>query len=126
MDEMVKEQPYKVFIRVDAYNRVVVINSSAFIALPDAPGWAEIDSGYGDRFHHAQGNYLPLQLMDERGIYRYKLKESAVVERTQEEMDADYTEPEIKPSIEARVDTVEGETAELREALDLILSGVTE
>lgn len=31
-----------------------------------------------------------------------------------------------KPSIEARVETVEGETAELREALDLILSGVTE
>lgn len=126
MDEMVKEQPYKVFIRVDAYNRVVAINSSAFMALQDAPGWAEIDSGYGDRFHHAQGNYLPLQLMDERGIYRYKLKDGAVVERTLEEMDADYIEPEIKPSIEARVETVEGETAEIREALDLILSGVTE
>ena len=124
MDEMLQEQPYKVLVRMDSACRVVEINSSAFVQ--DASGWVEIDSGYGDRYHHAQGNYLPGPLMDDRGVYRYKLVDGAVVERTQGEMDADYTEPEIKPSIEARVETVEGETAELREALDLILSGVTE
>lgn len=124
MDEILQEQPYKVLVRVDSAGRVVAINSSAFALDTDC--WTEIDSGYGDRYHHAQGNYLPGPLMDDRGIYRYKLKDGEVVERTQDEMDADYTEPEIKPSIEARVETVEGETAELREALDLILSGVTE
>jgi hypothetical protein len=124
MDEIMLEQPFKVLVRVDSAGRVVAINSSAFVQ--DTDGWTEIDSGYGDRYHHAQGNYLPGPLMDDRGVYRYKLVDGAVVERTQGEMDADYTEPEIKPSIEARVETVEGETAELREALDLILSGVTE
>lgn len=91
MDEIMKEQPYKVLVRVDSAGRVVEINSSAFVQ--DASGWTEIDSGYGDRYHHAQGNYLPLPLMDERGVYRYKLVDGKVVERTHEEIDADYMPP---------------------------------
>ena len=65
MDEIMQAQPYKVLVRVDDAGRVVAINSSAFVQ--DASGWAEIDSGFGDRYHHAQGNYLPFPLMDERG-----------------------------------------------------------
>ena len=83
---------YLVYIRVDDAGRVVDINSSAFLDGTDE--WMPIDSGHGDRFHHAQGNYLPGPLMDERGVYRYKLEDGAVVERTQEEMDADWVEPE--------------------------------
>ena len=83
---------YLVYIRVDDAGRVVDINSSAF--LTDTDGWVEIDRGHGDRYHHAQGNYLPGTLMDERGVYRYKLAHGAVVERTQKEMDADWVEPE--------------------------------
>lgn len=49
----------------------------------------QIDSGHGDRYHHAQGNYLPGPLVDERGVYRYALEDGAIVERTQEEMDRD-------------------------------------
>lgn len=80
--------PYAVLVRTDEQNRITEINSSAFVDAAD--GWIEIDSGFGDRFHHAQGNYLPKPLMDERGVYRYKLEEGQAVERTQEEMDADY------------------------------------
>lgn len=80
--------PYAVLIRTDEQNRITEINSSAFVA--DANGWTKIDEGWGDKFHHAQGNYLPKPLMDERGVYRYKLEEGQAVERTQEEMDADY------------------------------------
>lgn len=91
MDEIMQAQPYKVLVRVDDAGRVVAINSSAFVQY--ASGWVEIDSGFGDRYHHAQGNYLPLPLMDERGVYRYKLVDGKVVERTQEEMDGDYVPP---------------------------------
>lgn len=83
---------YLVYIRVDDAGRVLAINSSAFVQ--DTDGWVQIDSGSGDRYHHAQGNYLPGPLTDERGVYRYKLADGAVVERTQEEMDADWVEPE--------------------------------
>lgn len=83
---------YLVYIRVDDAGRVLAINSSAFVQ--DTEGWAQIDSGNGDRYHHAQGNYLPGPLADMRGVYRYKLEDGAIVERTQEEMDADWVEPE--------------------------------
>lgn len=83
---------YLVYIRVDDAGRVVNINSSAFLQSP--AGWVEIDRGHGDRFHHAQGNYLPGPLMDERGVYRYKLADGAVVERAAEDMDADWVAPE--------------------------------
>lgn len=81
-------ESYKVLARTDEQNRITEINSNAFVA--DANGWTKIDEGWGDKYHHAQGNYLPKPLMDERGVYRYKLEEGQAMERTQEEMDADY------------------------------------
>lgn len=80
--------PYAVLLRTDEQNRITEINSSAFVA--DANGWTKIDEGWGDKYHHAQGNYLPKPLMDELGVYRYKLEEGQAMERTQEEMNADY------------------------------------
>lgn len=55
---------------------------------------------------HAQGNYLPGPVTDERGIPRYKLVDGEVVERTQEEMDADYVPPMVKPSAEELLDAL--------------------
>ena len=111
MDEMMMEHPCKVLVRVDNAGRITAINSSAFVQ--DASGWVEIDSGWGDRYHHAQGNYLPGPLMDERGVYRYKLVDGKVAERTQEEMDADYTPPEQRPTTEQRVDALETTTDDI-------------
>lgn len=49
------ECEYIVFAKVDENGVITAINSSAFV---DGIGWTEIDRGEGDRFHHAQGNYL--------------------------------------------------------------------
>lgn len=81
-------QPYIVYVKTDDENRITAIDSSAFLA--DASGWIQIDSGFGDRYHHAQGNYLTKPLTDERGVYRYKLEGGKPVERTAEEMDEDF------------------------------------
>ena len=115
---------HKVYIKTDDVGRVLAINSDAF--LPDLIGWTQIDEGHGDKYHHAQNNYLPMPIMDERGINRYKLVDGKPVERTQEEMDADYVEPEPVPTAEERITALEQENANLKEALDLLLSGVTE
>ena len=88
--------PYIVYVRIDNMDRIISINSSAF--LTDTSEWIEIDRGFGDKYHHAQGNYLPMSLYEDRGIPRYKLVESKPVERTQEEIDADYVEPVPQPS----------------------------
>ena len=100
---------YIVYIRVDDAGRVVEINSSAF--LSDTDGWVKIDHGVSDKFHHAQGNYFPKPIMDERGIYRYKLVDGAVVERTQDEMDADWIEPEVQPRETDRITALEDKIA---------------
>ena len=102
--------PYAVLVRTDEQNRITEINSSAFV---DAEGWIEIDSGFGDRFHHAQGNYLPKPLMDERGVYRYKLEDGQAVERTQEEMDADYAAQPV-PAVPKTNAELEAENALLK------------
>lgn len=104
-------KPYVVFVKLDDANRITAVNSSAFILNQD--GWTEIDRGYTQRHHHAQGNYFPQPIIDERGIYRYKLADGKPIERTAEEMDADYTPPEQRPTTEQRVDALETTTDDI-------------
>ena len=87
---------YTVYIKIDDASRIIAINSSAF--LPSTEGWIEIDRGLGDRYHHAQGNYFSKPIYEERGIPIYKYVDGKVLERTQEEIDADYHEPVPEPS----------------------------
>lgn len=115
---------YKVYVKTDDAGRVLAINSDAF--LPSTDGWTLIDEGHGDKYHHAQGNYFAHPITDERGVSRYKLVNGKPAERTQEEMDADYTPPVPVPTAEERITALEQENANLKEALDLLLSGVTE
>ena len=94
--EPIQPELYTVYIQIDDVSRIIAINSSAF--LPATEGWIEIDSGAGDRYHHAQGNYFPKPIYEERGIPIYKYVDNEVLERTQEEIDADYHEPVPQPS----------------------------
>lgn len=89
---------YSVYVTVRDDGAITAINSSGFIA--DLTGWTKIDEGSGDRYHHAQGNYLNGPVFDERGIPRYKLVDGAVVERSQEEMDGEYVPPVAQPTAE--------------------------
>lgn len=95
MEELINT--YKVYIKTDDNNLVTAINSSAF--LFDLTGWIEIDKGTGDKYHHAQGNYLPKGLMTDDGVYRYKYTDEELQERTEEEIqkerDARPPAPEI-------------------------------
>lgn len=98
-----EQKPYGVYVKTDDTGRITAINSDAFVI--DLTGWTKIDEGYGDRHHHAQGNYLDGPLYDERGICRYKLADGAVAPRTQEEMDADYVLPAPPPKTNAELES---------------------
>lgn len=103
-------QPYIVYVKLDERKLIADVNSSDF--LSDTDGWTEIDRGYTQRHHHAQGNYFPKPIMDERGIWRYKLVDGKPVERTQEEMDADYaSRPAPPPSDKERIKALEDQLA---------------
>lgn len=96
-EEIIPEPaPYRVYVQTDERGRITAVNSSAFVS----PDWGmEIDQGYGDQYHHAQGNYFPGTIYTEDGIPRYKLVDGQAVERTEEEMEADRAAlPEPEPT----------------------------
>ena len=96
---------YEVYIKTNTNGYIIDVNSSEF--LTDITDWIKIDSGYGDKYHHAQGNYFPEPIITDNGVYRYKLVDGEVAKRTDEEMNMDIVEAINVPSqldiIEAQV-----------------------
>ena len=96
--EIEMPEPYHVYVQTDGQSRITAVNSSAFVP---AEWGTEIDSGLGDKYHHAQGNYFADGLYTSDGIPRYKLVDGAAQERTEEEIEADRAalpEPVIPPT----------------------------
>lgn len=84
--------------------------------MADTAGWTAIDEGYGDKYHHAQGNYFPQPLYDVRGCANYKLENNIPVERSDEEKEAEIANrPAPMSSYNDRV-------AALEEAMLVMLS----
>ena len=75
---------YIVYVKTNGKDYIVDVNSSAF--LTDITGWVEIDSGYGDTYHHAQGNYFDKPIWTDGGAYCYKLVNGKVIKCTEEEI----------------------------------------
>lgn len=82
---MEEENKISVYIKTDSNSNITDINSDVFIN--DTDGWIKIDEGIGDKYTHAQGNYLSNGLTTENGIYRYKCINDVVVEKTVEEIE---------------------------------------
>lgn len=73
----------KVYVKLDKNNCIVDINSSIFIK--DTKDYILIDEGSGDKYAHAQGNYLDKGLIDMQGRYNYKYIDNKIVELTEDE-----------------------------------------
>lgn len=85
---MFEMKPYEVYVKVDERNRIISVNSSAF--LTDFNGWIKIDEGFGDKHHHAQGNYFPDGLFEmEYMIPKYEYIDGIVFKRGEEEIAED-------------------------------------
>lgn len=119
------ENPYIVYVKTNASGCITAANSSAF--LPDTTGWVEIDRGYGDKYHHAQGNYFPQPLRTYGGAWCYKLVDGKPVECTAEEIAAqeEALKPVPTPSLENRVEVLETDTTDMQSAINALL-GVSE
>ena len=83
---------YDIYVRIDKLNRIIGINSSAF--LENNESWIKIDEGLGDKYHHAQNYYFDKPIYTADGVPRYKLVDGKAVERTTEEIQADVPEPQ--------------------------------
>lgn len=60
---------HRVYIQVDGSGNVTDINSDSFIR--NFAGWILVDVGIGDKYAHAQHNYLDLPLISD-GVYNYR------------------------------------------------------
>lgn len=100
------DEKYTVYVRADETGRIVEVNSSAFLA--DTAGWTAIDEGYGDKYHHAQGNYFSKPLYDEQWCANYKIENSIVLERTEEEKEIEMSNrPKPLPTGDERLAALE-------------------
>lgn len=99
------DEKYHVYVRTDDAGRIVEINSDVF--LQDTSGMQLIDSGYTDRYQHAQRNYLPKPIQAADGVWRYKLENGQIVERTADEMAQDAPGSTQDATLEQRVEALE-------------------
>lgn len=73
------ENEYKVYVSLqDGY--ITSINSEIFLSEEEIQTMTEIDRGQGDKYAHAQSQYLEKGLVDEHGRYNYRFLEGKVVE----------------------------------------------
>lgn len=78
-----EENKIKVYIKIDENNCITDINSSIF--LKSTENYIFIDEGFGDKYAHAQGNYLSKPLIDSQGRYNYKYVGNKVIEIAEED-----------------------------------------
>ena len=92
----------RVYINKDSDNNIVSINSNIFLSEEEMDSMTEIDKGQGDKYAHAQGQYLEKGLVDEHGRYNYKFVEGKVVE-VAEEYKPTIKEPKAEPTEQEKI-----------------------
>ena len=93
----------KVYVKINEQNIITAINSSIF--LNNIEGYTQIDEGSGDKYAHAQGNYLDKSLVDESGRYNYKFENGQILELTDEEKNTLFKKPEPTPSKQEEINS---------------------
>ena len=87
MEHFKLQNEYEVYAKLNANKNIIAVNSSAF--LENVDGWVLIDSGSGDKCHHAQGNYFEGGVFTYDGIPLYHWDEKQVIKRTTEEIEVE-------------------------------------
>ena len=87
------KETIKVYIITNENNIITDINSSIF--LNSIEGYTQIDEGSGDKYAHAQGNYLEKSLVDESGRFNYKFEYGKILELTEEEKNTLFPKTEV-------------------------------
>ena len=86
-----EEMKSRVYMVADSMDRVIQIEGEYSLSnIADLSSAILVEEGtLCDRLNHAQNSYLSKPLYTDDGILRYKWTGSEIVERTEEEMEAD-------------------------------------
>lgn len=92
---------YKVYVSLqDGY--ITSINSEIFLSEEEMNSMTEIDKGQGDKYAHAQSQYLEKGLVDEQGRYNYKYVNGKVVEVAEADKPK-VVEPKAEPTEQDKI-----------------------
>lgn len=106
---------YKVYVSLqDGY--ITSINSEIFLSQEEIQAMTEIDKGQGDKYAHAQSQYLDKELVDERGRYNYKYVDGKVVEVAEGDKPT-IEEPEQQATAQDRIEAQVMYTAMMTDTL---------
>ena len=109
------ENEYKVYVSVqDEY--ITSINSEIFLSQEEMDTMTEIDKGQGDKYAHAQSQYLEKGLVDEHGRYNYKFVDGKVVEIAEAEKPT-IKEPEPQATAQDKIEAQVMYTAMMTDTL---------
>lgn len=95
------ENEYKVYVSLQ-YGYITSINSNIFLSEEEIQTMTEIDKGQGDKYAHAQSQYLEKGLVDEHGRYNYKYVEGKVIEVAEEDKQT-IEEPKAVPTEQEKI-----------------------
>lgn len=98
-----EENTIKVYIKTNENNIITDINSSIF--LNSIEGYIQIDEGSGDKYAHAQCNYLEKSLFDESNRFNYKFEDGKILELTEEEKNVLFKKPEVSHSKQEEINS---------------------
>ena len=106
---------YKVYVSLqDGY--ITSINSEIFLSQDEIQAMTEIDKGQGDKYAHAQSQYLEKGLVDEHGRYNYKFVEGKVIEVAEAEKPT-IKEPEQQATAQDKIEAQVMYTAMMTDTL---------
>lgn len=92
---------YKVYVSLQD-GCITSINSDIFLSEEEMSTMTEIDKGQGDKYAHAQGQYLEKGLVDEHGRYNYRFVEGKVIEVAEAEKPT-IEEPKAVPTEQEKI-----------------------
>lgn len=92
---------YKVYVSL-SNGYITSINSEIFLSEEEIQTMTEIDKGQGDKYAHAQSQYLEKGLVDEHGRYNYKYVEGKVVEVAEADKPI-VEEPKAEPTEQEKI-----------------------
>lgn len=109
------ENEYKVYVSLqDGF--ITSINSDIFLSEEEMSTMKEIDRGQGDKYAHAQSQYLEKGLVDEQGRYNYKFLEGKVIEVAEAEKPT-IEEPEQQATAQDKIEAQVMYTAMMTDTL---------
>lgn len=109
------ENEYKVYVSLQN-GYITSINSEIFLSEEEMSTMTEIDQGQGDKYAHAQSQYLEKGLVDEQGRYNYKFVAGKVVEVAEGEKPT-IKEPEQQATAQDKIEAQVMYTAMMTDTL---------